>query len=231
MNVLFDNAHARHPAKTAVVMLPGAGDRAEDFLKQGFVRELRNREIDVDVAAADASVDYYLSRELVVRLREAVIDPLRARGVQRIWLMGISLGGLGAVVYALKHAGDVEGLLLIAPYLAARGTVAKILAAGGLARWRPAADDADAADDTENELLNWLGVYDAANPRLPRIHLAYGTEDRFSPASHLLAERLPADRIVTLAGGHDWLTWLRLWGCLLDRNVFSSTYARRGDDV
>jgi hypothetical protein len=35
-----------------------------------------------------------------------------------------------------------------------------------------------------------------------------------------MAERLPAARVVSAAGGHDWTTWLALWRQLLDRGIF-----------
>jgi hypothetical protein len=31
---------------------------------------------------------------------------------------------------------------------------------------------------------------------------------------------LPAERVVSVAGKHDWQTWIRLWRALLAKNPF-----------
>ena len=41
------------------------------------------------------------------------------------------------------------------------------------------------------------------------------------PPSEMLARQLPAERVVTLPGGHDWETWLRLWRTLLAKGLFT----------
>ena len=50
---------------------------------------------------------------------------------------------------------------------------------------------------------------------LPEIFLGYGTRDRYARTSELLAQRLPAARVSTVAGGHDWPTWIKLWKIML----------------
>ena len=70
------------------------------------------------------------------------------------------------------------------------------------------------------------GRYRAAAPALapraefhgsgpPAVYLGCGRDDRFATASALLAARLPADRVATAEGGHDWPTWTRLWETIL----------------
>ena len=217
MRAIHDLAPGQDADRILLVMLPAAKARPEDLLQQGFVAAVRDRGLPLDVAVMDAQPDYYLEGRVGERLAADVFRPLRARGYRRIWLMGMSLGGMGCIAYAHKHAAEVEGVILLAPFLGARGLIAQILRAGGLARWQPAAP---APDDEELALLLWLKHYRADNPRLPAIHLGFGRDDRYAPASAMLAQQLPAERVVSVPGKHDWQTWIRLWRALLAKNLF-----------
>ena len=104
-------------ARGVIVLLPGFGDRPETFAQRGFVAALRRRAPAYDVIAADAHFGYYRSRQLLPRLHEDVIAPLRAKGYQRIWLAGASMGGFGGVGYVREHREEITGLLLFAPYM------------------------------------------------------------------------------------------------------------------
>jgi pimeloyl-ACP methyl ester carboxylesterase len=217
MDAVHDLAPQQGAGRLMLVMLPGVKDRAQDFVQHGFIQAIRERGWPVDVAAADAHMGYYLGHNVVERLEEDVIAPARAANHRRIWLMGISLGGLGALSYARAHAGAIEGVILLAPYLGARGTIAGIVRAGGLARWQPGEI---APDDEESLLLDWIKSYRPGDPALPAVFLGYGREDRFAAASTLLAELLPASHVVSIEGAHDWAAWVRLWDLLLDRDPF-----------
>lgn len=217
MRAIHDLAPGQDAERILLVMLPAAKARPEDLLEQGFVAAVRDRGLPLDVAVMDAQPDYYLEGRVGERLAADVFRPLRARGHRRIWLMGMSLGGMGCIAYARRHAAEVEGVILLAPFLGARGLIAQILRAGGLARWQPAAP---APDDEELALLLWLKNYRADNPQLPAIHLGCGRDDRYAPASAMLAQQLPAERVVSVPGKHDWQTWIRLWRALLAKNLF-----------
>lgn len=218
MRAIHDVAPGQDADRILLVMLPAAKARPEDLLEQGFVAAIRERALPLDVAVVDAHADYYLERSVGERLAVDVVTPLRTNGgYRRIWLMGMSLGGMGCVAYAHKHAAEVEGMILLAPFLGARGLIAQILHAGGLARWQPGALE---PDDEELGLLLWLKHYRADDPRLPAIHLGFGSHDRYAPASAMLAQQLPAERVVSVAGKHDWQTWIRLWRVLLAKNLF-----------
>ena len=218
MRAIHDAAPGRDAGRVLLIMLPAAKARPEDLLEQGFIAAVRDRGLPLDVAVADAREDYYLEGRVGERLAADVVGPLRAKGgYRRIWLMGMSLGGLGCIAYARKHAAEVEGVILLAPFLGSRGLIAQIMRAGGLARWQPAATG---PDDEELGLLLWLKHYRADNPQLPAIHLGCGRDDRYAPASAMLARQLPAERVVNVPGRHDWQTWIRLWKALLAKNLF-----------
>lgn len=218
MDAIYDVDSPDGTDKVMLVMLPGATHKPEDFVRQGFIQALRQRQLPVDTAAVDAHLGYYLERNLGERLTEDIIAPARARGYRRIWLMGISLGGLGALLYAREHAEEIAGVVVLAPFLGVRGTIEEIVRAGGIEHWRPGAI---APQDDERFLLAWLKAYGAESAALPQIYLGYGKDDRFIAASAMLGSRLPPDRIVTLPGGHDWATWSALWEKLLDDDLFA----------
>ena len=218
MDAIHDVAPGGLDARILLIMLPGARDTPEDLASHGFIRAIRERSLAVDVVAVDAHLGYYLERTVAERLEQDIIASARARGYKRIWFMGISLGGLGSLIYARAHPGEVEGEVLLAPFLSNRGLIDDVIRAGGLDRWQPGEI---AADDEERQLLAWLKAYRTDEPRLPKIYLGYGTGDRFAPASALLATRLPVGQVATIEGGHDWPTWFNLWNQLLDKGLFT----------
>jgi S-formylglutathione hydrolase FrmB len=137
--------------------------------------------------------------------------------------MGISLGGGGALNYARGHPGAIEGVVVLAPFLATTGTIAEVVRAGGWPGWDAQAID---GDDEERQLLAWIKAYRPEAEDVPAIHLGYGTEDRFVAASELLAQRLPSTHVVSTEGGHDWPTWSNLWRKLLERGLFATDNPR-----
>jgi pimeloyl-ACP methyl ester carboxylesterase len=211
--------------RVLLVMLPGAQIRPQDFAERGFVAALHARHRGVDVAAVDADLGAYLDGDLAERLHEDVLGPAATAGYARIWLMGVSLGATGALLYARAHPGRVDGIILIAPFLGTRGLVAEAMAAGGLAAWKPGAI---AAGDRERALLAWLKSSPLGRAARPSLHLAYGSGDRFADASLLLAGRMPTRRVIVGEGGHDWPTWTALWHALLDRAPFGESEMAEG---
>jgi pimeloyl-ACP methyl ester carboxylesterase len=213
-----------HRAPTAsrerllLVMLPGVGIEAGDFAEHGLVAALHRRGLAVDVVAARPALDLYLDGTFAAELQDTVVAPAQAAGYARIWFLGISLGGMGALLYASARAAPVEGVVLLAPFLGTQGTVAEVAAAGGLAAWSP---EGSAATDAERRMLLWLQDFVANPPAAPAIYLGYGRDDRFARGHTLLADRLPRDRVVTVAGGHDWDTWATLWRTVLDAEPFA----------
>ncbi len=221
MKIIHDQApHQDGDKRALLVMLPGATDVPEDFLQHGFVRALRERHLPVDVILVDAHADYYLGRSIGERLSQDIILPVRDSRYRKIWLMGISLGGMGALLCARDHPDKIDGVILLAPYLGNRGKIAEIVDGGGLDDWQPKTIN---PHDDEQALLAWLKAYRSGNPALPEIYLGYGRDDRFAPASNMLAQRLPADRVTAIQGGHDWKTWQRLWKHILDQGLISFT--------
>lgn len=212
VDFIHDIAPEGGQERTLLLMLPGAKNTPQQLSENGFIREVRQRRLPVDVLALHAHADLYLSGEVDALLREA-FRHIAAQGYKRIWLLGISLGGSGAMMSVVKSMAEIEKVFLIAPFLGTRGLIAEATRAGGLMHW-------DAGEipprDHERRLLHLVrhGIQSAG---LPTILLGYGSEDHYRGASDLLAAHLPQQRSVVRPGGHDWETWRTLWGELLDR--------------
>jgi pimeloyl-ACP methyl ester carboxylesterase len=209
--------------RVLLIMLPGAGINAEEFAAQGMVAALRARRLPVDVSVVQPDLGLYLEGGVAAALHHGVIMPARARGYRRIWLLGISLGGMGALHYTSAYPADIEGLVLLAPFLGTRGTMAALANTGGPGGW-PAA--AASATVPEQRLLGWLTAHLACGAASPALYLGYGQQDRFAPGHRLLAAHLAPERVAALPGGHDWPTWAALWRDLLGRSPFGP---RAGD--
>lgn len=216
LDVIEDAAPCKAPVTTLLVFLPGAYDSPDDFVRHGFVSALRARNIAADVVIADMHVGYYTADRVVERLRTDIILPAQQKGYTHIWLIGISLGGYGSLLYTQDHSSDISGLFLMAPFLGNRTLLSEI-SKTGLAAWQPGALN---PEDYDRSLWSWLQGYgDQRHSTYPPLYLAYGTEDRFTASNRTLAGVLPPRQVMTTDGGHDWLPWLRLWVAFLDRRI------------
>jgi pimeloyl-ACP methyl ester carboxylesterase len=219
LRVLHEPAMCASRPDTLLVMLPGASSQPEEFQRERFVLALRERRLALDVVLVDAHPGYYKDRSILDRLQADVVVPARAKGYRKIWLVGVSLGGLGALTQARAQPADADGLMLLAPYLGEPRITDAVRADGGLKAWRGAAPD-PVPDDLDLRLWQWLQAY-ATEPALrPPLVLGYALGDRLAPANQLLADSLPADKVFTTAGGHDWPEWRLLWNRMLDRAAF-----------
>jgi len=216
MTSIHAEREAGKPHRCLLVVLPGRGDHAQDFVSHGFVDALRKRPIAADVVVAEAVYGYYAKRTLIPRLQEDVIDPARARGYEQVWIAGISMGGLGSLLYAKAKPGGVAGIALFAPFVGDQDVIDEIRAAGGPAAWKPGNIS---EDDYQRELWRWLQGVLAKDD--PKISLAFGEQDRMVSAHRLLASALPKERVLSTAGGHDWPTWAKLWDSFLDGSDFA----------
>jgi pimeloyl-ACP methyl ester carboxylesterase len=205
-------------ADILLIMLPGAGIGAGDFAEQGMVAAVQNLAPSVEVIVAHPDMGLYLEDGVTEVLHHAVVEPALARGRTRIWLLGISLGGMGALLYASAHRRHIEGIILLAPFLGTRGTIAELTRAGGLTNWSATTS---AATEPEQRLLTWLQAQLAKPDATPALYLGYAAQDRFAPAHKLLAALLPPAHIAIAPGGHDWPSWSALWHQLLGKAPFA----------
>lgn len=192
-----------------VVFLPGRWSRVEEFEREGFFEIARKRWPDARLVAADLHLGYYKNRSVALRLHEDIILPARRSGAKRVRIVGISMGGLGALIYDAEYPGQVDELVLLSPFLGEDEALREIEAAGGLAKWNPGPV---AKTDFTRKL--WLGLRKNQRQRevSPRILLGCGQADRLAGSNRLFArEFLKSNEQRWTAGGHDWPTWKTLF--------------------
>jgi len=211
-------------AKCLLVFLPGSGDRAEHFRRNGFVKAVRARGLSVDLISADATNTYYWKRSVTQRLEEDVIGPARARGYQETWLVGNSLGGMGSLSSAQRRPGQLQGILALAPFPGPDDGVKKeVRASGGLASWEPGpATDGEAFDGA---VWRWLKDVTVKGEAGPELFVGWGEGDKFARDDAMMSAALPKDRVFVSKGGHNWKTWRGLFDQFLERSTFAQRCA------
>jgi pimeloyl-ACP methyl ester carboxylesterase len=210
MRRLFDACRPGMLAAQRLVMLPAAFAEPEDFQREGFIAAVRERRLDIDLVFAALELEHVSDRRMLERLREELILPARSSGCA-VWLGGISLGAYLALCLAARHGAELAGVCLFAPYLGSRIVAGEVERARGVANWSPGEL---AADDEERRV--WRYIQSLRSGTLA-VHLGLGREDRFAQRHQLMAAALAPADVDIVPGGHDWLTWRRLWERFLDR--------------
>lgn len=229
MVAVDDDFEGKGRAKCLVVFLPGVGDTATDFEEKGFVESLRERGLSVDVISAQATLSYYTRGTVVRRLGEDVFAPAKRKRYRETWLIGLSMGGLGTLLYAHDHPDEITGVLALAPFLGAHPVAAKIRKEGGLANWRAPEKVEPTDEDTSiRELWRWLQALTTGKEKGPKLYLGWGTEDELlSESNEVLATALPMKRKFPVAGGHKWTAWKKALDQFLDDSDFRKGCGRR----
>jgi pimeloyl-ACP methyl ester carboxylesterase len=199
--------HYRDANSTLVVLLHGLGGKPANFLKYGTLDQVLECNPDVNVVGVDGHFGYYREGIIIDRLHRDVIQPARAAGVSRIWLAGVSLGGLASLDYRQQYPGEIEAVILMAPYLGEWDELQAYLA--------------DPAAIRERVNPSFAGLWDSLvelQPKQAGITLAYGDADGFHPELQWLASRLDPQQVITAPGGHRWTVWQGLWPQALKRS-------------
>lgn len=202
-------APAPQPAQRLVVMLPGRGDDLRALERSGIVTAVQEAWPDADVVLAELTLSYYMRGDAPERLHREVIVPARARGYREIWLAGASMGGMGTLMYERLHPGELDGLVLLAPFVGDRPLLREIHQAGGLAAWEPGPEQPVGAKTWQRELWRHLKGWSGDSARPQQVWLAYGDDDYLRDTLPPLAGLLPADQVSMLPGGHTWTVWTR----------------------
>lgn len=200
--------NAPQPARRLVVVLPGRGDDIAGLRKSGIAQAVQSAWPDADVMLTGLALGYYMEGQAEIRLHDEIIQPARRRGYAQVWLVGASLGGMGSIMYDRAYPGQVDGMVLLAPYLGDDRVLARIRAAGGVAKWEsPPQPGAVTEDNFQQELWRHVQGW-ARNPAAARnVWLAWGRNDRFAPNMPLLAPVLQPGHVLERNGGHDWDVW------------------------
>ena len=93
---------------TLVLLLPGLGESPANFVKYGTVEQIVNCQPAANILGVDGHFGYYRQASIVARLHEDIIVPARSAGISKVWLLGISLGGLGSLQYRQRYPDEIE---------------------------------------------------------------------------------------------------------------------------
>jgi pimeloyl-ACP methyl ester carboxylesterase len=220
VRTILEPAETGAIAPTRVLLLPGAYTTPEDFLREGFVSEARQRVLPVDLAFVELKIQHLTDRTILRRLRHEVVLPARALGCTSIWLGGISLGGFVALAYAERYPQEIDGLCLLAPYLGNHIVTGEIERANGIQEWAPPGELAD--DDDERRIWRFIKEHRA---RPSPLHLGFGRDDRFAASHRMMASALAPESVDVVPGGHEWPVWRQLWGNFLDARFSAANSA------
>lgn len=218
----FRNPRLESP-RCLVVFLPGFLDTPDSYVENEFPRELIGSGAPCDMVGVDLHFRYYGQVGVADMVYEDVLQPAAARGYDEIWLVGISMGGLGALLTASQYPDAVDGIVLIAPFVGDEAVLREIEAAGGARTWSPReglASEPWREDNYTQKIWSWLRGYHTDPDGRPPLYIGWGTEDRLGSADRLLADLMPADHVVSEPGGHAWVTWRPIWRQMLGRVPF-----------
>lgn len=199
-------------APSLMVLLPGAYMTAADFERAGFFAAVAERGLALDLIAVDLDLESISGGTALPAVQAEIIAPARRQGYQKIWLGGISLGGLLSLCHTADTPGSVDGLCLLAPYPGSRLTTNAIARAGGLGQWQATPEE---LSDPEFRMWRWLQAPPADFPAF----VGYGSEDRFAAGMQQIAACFPPAAGLAIPGGHDWPVWQILWEHFLDSGL------------
>lgn len=191
-----------------MVFLPGRWSLVREFESEGFFPIAAQRWPGASLVAADLHIGYYRNRSAARALHEDVIAPAIRDGAREVTLVGISMGGLGALMYDLEHPGVVDEMLLLSPYVGEEEAWREVAAAGGVRCWHPAGI---AERDYSRRLWLTLREQWIGKTKHPVVRLGCGFQDRLAESNRRFAtDFLEPDHVLWMEGGHDWPTWREL---------------------
>jgi pimeloyl-ACP methyl ester carboxylesterase len=192
-----------------VVFLPGRWSTAGEFEREGFFKIAAERWPDARLVAADLHLGYYKSRSSAKRVHQDIIAPARKSGVTTVRVVGVSMGGLGALIHDLEYPEDIDEIYLLSPFVGEEDVIAEIGAAGGVRQWN---GGPETERDFSRKLWRGLETKWLEKGRRPKVKLACGTEDRLAGSNRrFAADFLEQDEVLWQPGDHDWPAWRELF--------------------
>jgi hypothetical protein len=198
----------QQPAHRLVVVLPGRGDDIAGLRQAGIAAAIQSQWSDADVVLSGLALDYYMKGGAMRRLHDEIIAPARSRGYREVWLLGASLGGLGALMYDNQWPGTIDGMVLMAPYLGEKPLLQQIAREGGIARWDPGPmPERVDGHNFQHELWRGLKTWSGDPSRSRNVWLAYGDKDYLRDTMPALTPLLPTSQVLVRPGSHSWTVW------------------------
>jgi hypothetical protein len=210
---------ASDPGKAIpTLLIPGRADDLDAMRRSGMPEAIHAAWPDADVLLAEVTLGYYMQGRAAERLHDEVIAPARERGGYReVWLAGASMGGMGVLMYDQRYPGEMDGLVLLAPYLGDAKLLREIGDAGGVAQWDAGPQQTMDPDNWQRELWRHIQRWSRNPEEASRVWLAYGDRDRLRKAMPLLITALPQDHVLMRKGGHTWTVWSPATGEVLQQ--------------
>ncbi len=192
-----------------IIVLPGMLSDSADMLKRGVADAIHRAWPEPDILMVDLTFNYYRKGLVAERLQSEILTSVRQQGYSEIWLSGGSMGGMGTLIYEWHHPGELDGLVLISPYMGGGDVTDAIREAGGLKLWNSGPRSTALNSDNVDRLVwqmaqGWIGDED----KLQRIWLMCGDEDGLYPDVQMLGAILPEDQYFPGHGGHSWDYWI-----------------------
>lgn len=199
-----------------VIFFPGYRDKIEAFQRHGFIQLLNHYYPQADSVVIDSHIAYFEDQTLVIRIYEDIISPAIENGYQKIILVGVSLGGLGALWTSYELRDHIDSIVLFAPYLAGADAEREIENYGSINAW---VRTFDGLPNKNQQVWYWINSLLVEEKFKQSIILAYGRNDRLASLADLLAGELPISNVMTNEGSHKWKDWAQLWEMVLSQKA------------
>lgn len=206
-------------AQELVLLLPGRLSPPEEFVQYGIVDLVRKERPLTRIVAPDLHLGYYMRGLADVCLHEEIIGPAKKQGL-RVMIIGVSMGGLGALTYSLRYPGQVDEMGLLSPFVGEKELLAEIEKAGGLENWSSPVVTPRSKSEALQKLWmemkrQWLS---RCGPPFA-ISLVVGKSDKLLTSNRFFARALlKPDQVIEIEGGHDWDCWRRGVEILLSKS-------------
>ena len=206
-------------ARELVLLLPGRLSPPEEFVQFGIVDLVRKQRPLARIVAPDLHLGYYMRGLADVYLHEEIISPAKKQGL-RVTIIGVSMGGLGALTYSLRFPGEVDEMLLLSPFVGEKELLAEIERAGGLEKWEsPVETPRSKAEALQKMWIDMKRQWLSRSGPPFSIALAGGKRDRLLDSNRFFARSImKPNQLIEIEGGHDWACWKRGAAILLSNS-------------
>lgn len=194
-----------------VIFLPGLLDTAKTFKEEHFFSSARKAGVKADMVAAGIHLRHLIKKVMIERVEKDIFQHIQDRGYKNIWFVGMSLGGLNSLLFYQKHAKNICGVILLAPYLADESLAKELNGAGNIESWKSKqTETTKVVKQNLRFIWEWL-QQQALKNNLDQIYLGYGKSDKYQESISILHNMLDEENVVVIEGKHDWKTAHKIW--------------------
>lgn len=209
------NKNSHNPSRL-IILLGGISTSVEYFEQHGWTEKLKQRYPEYSLVVPELHYGYIVKDIYSKRLYEDIILPAKQRGIQSIWLVGISLGGLGAILTSDYSNNDIDRLYLLSPFLGNGAVQKQIRQVGSLKKWQA---KSTVGDTWEYKLWTHIKDITESNTENIPIYMGYGKQDSMRGLKYLAAA-LPEKQVISLSGGHKDAVFTMLFERMLELGFF-----------